>query len=88
MQPMRDRDQGVVLARDGQCQAEYSAAGNAVEVRVGRADLRLTPAEFLSLCATLLKAARALGQQPYIRGLAPPATLAPHRPPLRGAKLQ
>lgn len=72
MQSTEDESQGVMLARNGQCQAEYSAAVNAVQVRVGQADLRLTPAEFLSLCATLLKAARTLGQQPYIPGLASP----------------
>ncbi|HEX7043281.1 MAG TPA: hypothetical protein VF203_01580 [Burkholderiales bacterium] len=63
-------EQVVLLARDRHCQAEYRAAGNAVQVRVGGADVELSPAEFLSVCATLLKAARALGRQPYIPGLA------------------
>ncbi|HEY8554479.1 MAG TPA: hypothetical protein VIL43_08055 [Burkholderiales bacterium] len=63
-------EQRVLLARDGHCQAEYRAAGNAVQVRVGSADIELSPAEFLSVCATLLKAARTLGRQPYIPGLA------------------
>lgn len=70
MTPDRSEDRQVVLADDGQCQAEYSAAGNAIQIRVGAAGLRLTPAEFLALCATLLKAARALGRQEYIPGLA------------------
>lgn len=73
MEPMADRGVDLVLACDGQYQAAYSAIGNAVQVRVGHADLRMTPAEFLALCATLLKAARTLGQQPYIPGLEPPA---------------
>ena len=71
MWPGGYKDRGVVLAREGRCQAEYSAAGVAVQVRVGDAVMRLTPAEFLSVCATLLKAARALGKQGYIPGLVP-----------------
>lgn len=63
-------NRSLILARNAQCQAEYSRAGDAVQLRFGHAHLRLTPAEFLSVCATLLKAARALGQQPYIPGLA------------------
>jgi hypothetical protein len=65
----RSEREGVLLAHDGQCQAQYNAVGNAVQVRVGGADVRLTPAEFLSVCATLLKAARALGQQRHVPGL-------------------
>lgn len=70
MQPDPFGVKGVLLARNAQCHARYSATGNAVQVRVGAADVNLTPAEFLSVCATLLKAARALGRQPYIPGLA------------------
>ncbi len=73
MRPNRIHSEGVLLARDGQCEAAYSAAGNAVQVRVGQAEARLTPAEFLSVCATLLKAARALGRQRYVPGLVPPS---------------
>ena len=65
-------DQPLILARTADCRAEYSRASDAVQLRFGQADLRLTPAQFLSVCATMLKAARALGQQPYIPGLAPP----------------
>lgn len=61
---------GVVLAEDGKCRAHYSATGARVRVRVGGADVLLTPAEFLSVCGTLLRAARALGRQERIAGLA------------------
>lgn len=62
---------GLMLAHDDQCQAQYSVRGGKVRVRVGAANVELSPAEFLSVCATLLKAARALGQQPRIAGLVP-----------------
>lgn len=47
-----------ILARCAVCQVERCADCDTVHLRVGHASPRLTMAAFLSLCATLIEAAR------------------------------
>ena len=49
-----------VLASYGTCRVEHCTECRVVHVHVGSVSLRLEPAAFLSVCATLLEAARAM----------------------------